>query len=145
MPLGMPIYVFRYLPVMLRDGSQRRALTCVADTSSHLYHGDDLDLDQRALMIARAAGPKGTSRAYLTLTVRSLAEQGTPSPSMLRLLNETDRQRRVLDDEIRDLLDGIDGSLCRSASDRRHHDDPAFDDPAVDRRRGDRRRKPQPA
>lgn len=68
-------------PVTLPGGDTRDALTFVIDRSHPQYAGT-LPPAEQAAIIARAAGPSGTNRAYLDSTLAHLAEAGIADPML---------------------------------------------------------------
>lgn len=77
-------YVEEVLPLTLADGRAVEAVTYVINRDNRQYCGD-LPEDEKAAIIARAAGSAGPNREYLFATVAHLAEIGCPDPEMERL------------------------------------------------------------
>ena len=74
------VYMSRWVDVTA-DGEDIQALTFVIDPTHQQYAGD-LTRDERAEIIAGAAGKYGTCREYLASTVEHLAALGLPEPDL---------------------------------------------------------------
>lgn len=119
MPLDDPLYCFDYLQVDLCDGQRPYALVCVADTTSRMYVGAQMSLDERAEIIARsygygqagAAGDKSVRLSNLDYIRRSLNTTITlgekPCPRLMKLLRRANAIRREMEDELRADLDSL--------------------------------------
>lgn len=77
-------YAEAFLPLRLWTGATVEALAYVVDRSHPQYAGD-LPLAEQAAVIARAAGPMGSNRAYLDSTLAHLAELGIDDPALAAL------------------------------------------------------------
>lgn len=77
------VYVPKLLPVSLRSGREVRALTFVANRSSHAY--ERLHESEIVRRLSCCAGQRGENREYAIRTWRSLAERGVRCPHLGRV------------------------------------------------------------
>lgn len=117
-PVDEPLYCFRFLDVEFFDGDVHRAIACVADTTSRLYAGNGLTLEERAEIIARSHGViparegrpeyRYSNMEYIRKCIHGNLEMGdAPCEKMVRLLRLANAIRRELDDDLRADLESI--------------------------------------
>lgn len=74
-------YLEKVLPLRLADGREVEAVTYVVDTD-HVQYCGGLDLEEQALIIARAVGGRGPNDEYLFNTAHHLTELGLHDPDL---------------------------------------------------------------
>jgi len=88
--LGTASYHEKRLPLtLLVNGRTVYAVCYVMDTQHTAYRGD-LAVEKRAEIIARAEGPAGTNREYLSKTVENLRDLDVDEPTIRKLADLVD-------------------------------------------------------
>ena len=73
-------YLEEWVTVTLASGTNQRALAYVIDTDHVQYC--HLELEEQALIIARASGGRGSNRDYLNSTAAHLSDLGIADPDL---------------------------------------------------------------
>ena len=83
--LGTASYFEKRLPLrLLESGETVQAVCYVMDTQHEQYRGH-LCVEERATIIAKAVGPAGTNREYLSKTVENLENLQVEEPTIRKL------------------------------------------------------------
>ena len=83
--LGTESYFEKRLPLrLLESGETVQAVCYVMDTDHEQYRGH-LCVEERATIIAKAIGPAGTNREYLSKTVENLEDLDVEEPTIRKL------------------------------------------------------------
>jgi cation transport protein ChaC len=80
------VYMPRFVPVSLKEPQRVHALAFVADTTHKLYVGE-LDVDDRARLVAQGIGQRGRCVDYIRNTLDHMRDLGVRDPHLSRILD----------------------------------------------------------